>query len=301
LRHRRLIETIGNTPLVEMPRLSPRPGIRFFAKLEGVNPSGSLKDRIALKMIEAAEERGELAPGKTIIEATSGNTGISLAMIARIKGYPIKVVMPDNVSRERTLVMRAFGAEVIHTDGAKYTDGAIELAERLAAKDSAYFAAAQFSNPDNPLAHYETTGPEILRDLPEVGVFVAGTGTGGTLAGVGRFLKERRPEAKVICVEPPPGDLVEGLHTLEGFLPAVFDMNVVDRRIVIGSSTAFAAACELAEVEGIFAGPSSGAVLAAARIVAEDYERGYFALLMGDGGWKYLSTGMWAPRFPQAK
>jgi cysteine synthase B len=301
LRHCRLIETIGNTPLVEMPHLSPRPGIRFFAKLEGVNPSGSLKDRIALKMIEEAEKRGDLTPGKTIIEATSGNTGISLAMIARIKGYPIKVVMPDNVSRERTLVMRAFGAEVILTDGARYTDGAIELAERLAAKDTSYFAAAQFSNPDNPLAHYETTGPEILHDLPEVDVFIAGTGTGGTLAGVGRLLKERRPQAKVICVEPPPGDLVEGLHTLEGFLPAVFDMNVVDRRIIIDSSTAFAAACELAEVEGVFAGPSSGAVLAAARVVAEDYERGDFALLMGDGGWKYLSTGMWAPRFPQAK
>jgi cysteine synthase B len=275
--------------------------MRFFAKLEGVNPSGSLKDRIALKMVEEAEKRGELAPGKTIVEATSGNTGISLAMIARIKGYPAKVVMPDNVSRERTLVMRAFGADVILTDGARYTDGAIELADKLAAEDGSYFAAGQFSNPDNPLAHYETTGPEILRDLPEVDVFVAGVGTGGTLAGVGRFLKERRPQSQVICVEPPPGDLIEGLHTLEGFVPAVFDMKVVDRRVVVGSAAAFAAAGELAEMEGIFAGPSSGAVLAAARIVARDYERGDFALLMGDGGWKYLSTGMWAPRFPEAK
>ncbi|MDI6857930.1 MAG: cysteine synthase family protein [Dehalococcoidia bacterium] len=301
MRHCRLVETIGNTPLVELPRLSPRPGIRFFAKLEGVNPSGSLKDRIALKMIEEAEKRGELVPGKTIIEATSGNTGISLAMIARVKGYPVKVIMPDNVSKERTLVMKAFGAEVILTDGAKYTDGALELLEKLTAADGSYFSTSQFSNPDNPLAHYETTGPEILRDLPEVDVFVAGTGTGGTLAGVGRFLKERRPQAKVICVEPPPGDLVEGLHSLEGFLPEVFDMDVVDRRVVIDSSTAFAAARELAETEGIFAGPSSGAVLAAARIVADEYERADFALLMGDGGWKYLSTGMWAPRFPQAK
>jgi cysteine synthase B len=297
----RLIDLIGNTPLVGMPRLSPRPGIRFFAKLEGQNPSGSLKDRIALFMIEQAEKRGDLRPGMTILEATSGNTGVSLAMIARIKGYPIRVVMPDNVSRERTLVMRAFGAEVIHTDGAKYTDGAIELASQLAAEDSSYFLTSQFSNADNPLAHYETTGPEILRDLADIDVFVAGTGTGGTISGVGRYLKAHKPGTKVICVEPPPDELIEGLHTLEGFRPAVLDLSVVDERVVVNQADSFAAAREMTETEGIFAGPSSGAVLHAARVFAERYEKGNFALLVGDGGWKYLSTGLWAPRFPQAK
>ena len=214
----RLIELIGNTPLVEMPSLCPRKGIRFFAKLEGQNPSGSLKDRIARYMIERAEERGQLRRGMTILEATSGNTGVSLSLMARLKGYPVKIVMPENVSIERTLVMRAFGAEVIHTDGAKYTDGAIDLASRMADDDASYFLTSQFDNADNPIAHYETTGPEIFRDLPDVDAFIAGTGTGGTLAGVGRYLKERRPSVKVVCVEPKPGELIEGLHTLEGVL-----------------------------------------------------------------------------------
>ena len=291
----RLVELIGNTPLVEMPSLSPRPGIRFFAKLEGQNPSGSLKDRIALYMVERAEERGQLRPGMTILEATSGNTGVSLSMIARIKGYPVKIVMPDSVSIERTLVMRAFGAEVIHTEGAKYTDGAIDLASRMADDDSSYFLTSQFDNADNPLAHYETTGPEILRDLPDVDAFIAGTGTGGTLAGVGLYLKERRPEAKVICVEPKPTELIEGLHCLVGFSPGVFDETVVDEHIIVSADDAFAATREMAQSEGIFAGVSAGAVLCAARALAERVERGNFALLIGDGGWKYLSTGIWAP------
>jgi len=294
LLYNRLVELIGNTPLVEMPSLSPRPGIRLFAKLEGQNPSGSLKDRIALYMVERAEERGDLRPGMTILEATSGNTGVSLSMIARIKGYPIKVVMPDSVSIERTLVMRAFGAEVIHTEGAKYTDGAIDLASRMADDDSNCFLTSQFDNADNPLAHYETTGPEILRDLPDVDAFIAGTGTGGTLAGVGRFLKERRPQVKVVCVEPKPTELIEGLHCLVGFLPGVFDEAVVDERTVVSADDAFAATREIAHSEGIFAGVSTGAVLCAARSLAERVERGNFVLLMGDGGWKYLSTGIWA-------
>jgi [CysO sulfur-carrier protein]-thiocarboxylate-dependent cysteine synthase len=289
-----LIDLIGNTPLVEMPSLSPRPGIRFFAKLEGQNPGGSLKDRIALYMVERAEERGELRPGMTIIEATSGNTGVSLAMIARIKGYPIKVVMPENVSIERTLVMRAFGADVIHTDGAKYTDGAIELANRMAEDDTSYFPTSQFNNADNPLAHYQTTGPEIFRDLPEVDAFIAGTGTGGTLAGVGRYLKERCPHVKVICVEPKPGELIEGLHTMEGFTPGVFDEAVVDERAIVSAEDAFAATREMADREGILAGVSAGAVLQAARKLADGFERGNFVLLVGDGGWKYLSTGLWS-------
>lgn len=296
-----LIDTIGKTPLVEMPRLAPRPGIRFFAKLEGQNPSGSLKDRIALFMIERAEKRGDLRPGMTVLEATSGNTGVSLAMIARIKGYPAKVVMPDNVSRERTLVMRAFGAEVIHTPGERYTDGAIELAAQMAADSPSHFLASQFSNPDNPLAHYETTGPEILGDLPEVDAFLAGIGTGGTLSGVGHYLKERREGVKVFSVEPPPGELIEGLHTLEGFQPPVLDLSLIDERIIVSSEDAFAATRELAQREGIFAGVSSGAVLHAARKVAEGFEKGNFVLLLGDGGWKYLSTGLWAPQVAPEK
>jgi cysteine synthase len=230
----------------------------------------------------------------TILEATSGNTGVSLSMIGRIKGYPVKIVMPDSVSIERTLVMRAFGAEVVHTPGALYTDGAIDLANRLADDDPGYFLTCQFDNSDNPLAHYESTGPEILRDLPEVDAFIAGTGTGGTLAGVGRFLKERRPKVKVICVEPKPGELIEGLHTTEGFLPGVFDQQVIDENSVVGADQAFAATRDLADSEGIFAGPSAGAVLCAARSLAEKVERGNFVLLVGDGGWKYLSTGLWS-------
>ncbi len=298
--YNRLIDLIGNTPLVEMPSLSPRPGIRFFAKLEGQNPGGSLKDRIALYMVEHAEKRGDLRPGMTILEATSGNTGVALAMIARIKGYPIQVVMPENVSIERRLVMGAFGAEVILTDGAKYTDGAIDLANRMASDDPNCFLTCQFDNADNPLAHYETTGPEIIRDLPEVDAFVAGTGTGGTLAGVGRYLKERRPQAKIVCVEPKPGELIEGLHTLDGFLPAVFDEHVIDQRTIVSAEDAFAATRELADREGIFAGVSAGAVLQAARSIADGFERGNFVLLVGDGGWKYLSTGLWSGRSKSA-
>jgi cysteine synthase len=294
LLYSRLVELIGNTPLVEMPSLSPRPGIRLFAKLEGQNPSGSLKDRIALYMVERAEERGDLRPGMTLLEATSGNTGVSLSMIARIKGYPTKIVMPDSVSIERTLVMRAFGAEVIHTDGAKYTDGAIDLAQRMADDNGSYFLTSQFDNADNPLAHYETTGPEILRDLPDIDAFIAGTGTGGTLAGVGRYLKERRPQVKVICVEPKPTELIEGLHCLVGFLPGVFDESVIDEHAIVNADDAFAATREITNSEGIFAGVSTGAVLCAARSLAERVERGNFVLLMGDGGWKYLSTGLWA-------
>jgi len=292
--YNRLVELIGNTPLVELPSLSPRPGIRFFAKLEGQNPGGSLKDRIALYMVERAEQRGDLRKGMTLLEATSGNTGVALAMIARIKGYAIKVVMPGNASIERTLVMRAFGAEVIHTDGSKYTDGAIDLANRMVADDGSYFLTCQFDNADNPLAHYETTGPEILRDLPEVDAFIAGTGTGGTLAGVGRYLKERKPSVKVYCVEPRPGELIEGLHTLQGFSPGVFDEGVVDDYVVVGAEEAFEATRELARSEGVFAGVSAGAVVQAARTVESRFERGNFVLLVGDGGWKYLSTGLWS-------
>ncbi len=295
-----LIEAIGNTPLVELQRLSPKPGVRFFAKLEGQNPTGSLKDRIAKYMIEAAERSGELTPERVILEPTSGNTGISLAMICRLKGYRLKVVMPESVSEERAQLLLAFGAEIVYSEGLKGTNGSIVVAQEMAAEDATYFMPYQYGNEANPRAHYETTGPEILRDLPEVDVFVAGLGTGGTLTGVGHFLKEQRPEVKVVACVPHPGDLVQGLRSLdEGFIPPVLDESVLDGKIVIDSRTSFAATKELTQAEGIFAGISSGAVLRTAQRVAERLERGNIVLLLADGGWKYLSTSLWSKEYEE--
>ncbi|MCH8902211.1 MAG: cysteine synthase family protein, partial [Chloroflexi bacterium] len=286
-----LIEAIGNTPLVELARLSPKPGVRLFAKLEGQNPTGSVKDRIAKYMIEAAERSGELTKDRVILESTSGNTGISLAMICRLKGYQLKVVLPESVSEERTQLLRAFGAEIIYSDGLKGTNGAIVVAQEIAASDPNYLLLYQYGNEANPLAHYETTGPEILRDLPEVDVFVAGLGTGGTLTGVGRYLKERLPDVKIVACVPHPGDLVQGLRSLdEGFIPPVLDESLLDGKIVVDSRTSFAATKELTEVEGIFAGISSGAVLRTAQRAAERLDKGNVVLLLADGGWKYLPT-----------
>ncbi|MGB6836643.1 MAG: cysteine synthase family protein [Dehalococcoidia bacterium] len=292
--YRNLIDAIGNTPIVELGRLSPSPGVRFFAKLEGQNPAGSLKDRIARYMIEAAEHSGELTPDRVVLEPTSGNTGIALAMICRIKGYRVVAVMPDNMSEERAMLLRAFGAEVVYSEGAKGTNGAIVVAQEMAARDSTYFMPNQYGNRANPRAHYETTGPEILRDLPDIDVFVAGLGTGGTLTGVGRYLKEHKPGVKVVACVPRPGDLVQGLRSLEeGFIPDVFDESVLDGKVLVDSQTAFAGARELTEQEGIFAGISSGAVLRAAQEVARGLESGNVLLLLADGGWKYLSTSLW--------
>ncbi len=290
-----LIEAIGNTPLVELPRLSPKPGVNLFAKLEGQNPTGSVKDRIAKYMIEAAERSGELTPDRVVFEPTSGNTGISLAMICRLKGYRLKVVMPESVSEERAQLLRAFGAEIVYSEGIKGTNGSIVVAQEMAASDPTYLMPYQYGNEANPKAHYETTGPEILRDLPEVDVFVAGLGTGGTLTGVGHYLKERRPDVKVVACVPHPGDLVQGLRSLdEGFIPPVLDESVLDGKIVVDSPTSFAATKELTQQEGIFAGISSGAVLRTAQRVAERLERGNVVLLLADGGWKYLSTELWS-------
>jgi cysteine synthase len=292
--YRNLIDAIGNTPVVELGRLSPGPGVRLFAKLEGQNPAGSLKDRVARYMIEAAEQSGDLTPDRIVLEATSGNTGIALAMFCRIKGYRVTAVMPDNMSEERAMLLRAFGAEVVYSEGAKGTNGAIVVAEEMAARDSTYFMPNQFGNPANPRAHYETTGPEILRDLPDIDVFVAGLGTGGTLTGVGRYLKEHKPGVKVVACVPRPGDLVQGLRSLdEGFIPDVFDESVIDEKVLVDSESAFAGARDLAEKEGIFAGISSGAVLRAAQEVVRDLESGNVLLLLADGGWKYLSTDVW--------
>ena len=290
-----IIEAIGNTPLVELQRLSPSKDVRFFAKLEGQNPTGSVKDRIAKYMIEAAERSGELTPDRTVLEPTSGNTGISLAMICRLKGYKLKVVMPESVSVERTQLLKAFGAEIVYSDGLKGTNGSIAVAQEMAAQEPNYFMPYQYGNEANPRAHYETTGPEILRDLPETDVFVAGLGTGGSLTGVGHYLKEQRPGVKIVACVPHPGDLVQGLRSLdEGFIPPVLDESVLDGKIVVDSPTSFAATKELTQQEGIFAGISSGAVLRTAQRVAERLDHGNIVLLLADGGWKYLSTELWS-------
>ncbi len=295
---RDIVEAVGNTPLVELARLSPKPSIRIFAKLEGNNPTGSLKDRIAKAMIEAAERSGQLTPDKTILEPTSGNTGIALAMIARRKGYRITVVVPENVTVERRQLLELYGAEIAFSDPARGTNGSIELAQKMA-RDPKYFMPYQYGNPANPQAHYETTGAEILRDLPEVNVFIAGLGTGGTLMGVGRRLKEHNPKVRVIAVEPHPGDLVQGLRSLdEGFIPPILDLNLLDGKVIVDSRCAFAATKDLMRREGIFAGVSSGAALHCAIRVARRMERGNIVVLLADGGWKYVSLGVWQKDLP---
>jgi cysteine synthase len=294
--YRSVLELIGNTPLVEMRRLSPRPGIHLYAKLEGQNPTGSVKDRIAKYMIEAAEARGELKPGDTILEPTSGNTGIGLAMIGRVKGYRVVCVMPESVSEERTFLLRAYGAEIIYTPGELGSNGAIAKAKEIVeANPGKYYFPYQYGNEANPRAHYETTGPEILRDLPEVTVFVAGLGTGGTLTGTGRYLKEKKPGVKVIAAAPHPGDLVQGLRALEeGFIPPVFDETVLDGKIVVDSRSSFAMSKELTQKEGLFVGISCGAVVKAALKAAERLEgEQHIVCLLADGGWKYLSSNLW--------
>jgi cysteine synthase B len=296
--YRSMLDLIGNTPLVELQKLSPSPSVRFFAKLEGQNPTGSVKDRIAKAMIEAAERDGRLTPGCTILEPTSGNTGVSLAFVAKLKGYKVKVVMPDNMSPERTQLLRAYGAEIVYSDGARGTNGSIVVAQEMAAADPSLVLIYQYGNEANPGAHYETTGPEILRDLPEIDVFVAGLGTGGTLTGTARYLKEHKPGVKIMAAAPHPGDRVQGLRSLdEGFIPPVLDQSLLDGRIVVDSKNSFAATKELMEAEGIFAGVSGGAVLRAAQRVASRMERGNIVLLLADGGWKYLSSNLWTTEY----
>ncbi|HLA92585.1 MAG TPA: cysteine synthase family protein [Actinomycetota bacterium] len=301
MRYPDVLDAIGDTPLVGLPSMSPRPEVRLWAKLEGQNPTGSTKDRIAKAMVEAAEASGELTPDKTILEPTSGNTGIALAMVARRKGYRLTVVIPDNASEERISLLELFGAEVVSSPGDKGTNGSIDVARRLA-KDQRYFMPFQYGNPANPLAHEEGTGEEIVRDLPEVTHFVAGLGTGGTLTGVGRRLHRHDPGIKVIAAEPELGDLVYGLRSLDdGFVPPIFDETLLDRKFLVSSSDSLRATRELTEREGIFAGISSGAVLHVARRVAADLERGEVVCLLADGGWKYLSTQAWAPEIERAE
>ena len=299
-----LLNTIGKTPLVELRNMSPKRGIQIYAKLEGQNPTGSVKDRIAKRMIEAAEQDGSLNKRITILEPTSGNTGISLAFVARLKGYKVKVVMPDNVSPERTQLLQAYGAEIVYSDGSYGTNGAIEVAKEMMeqAKDNDYFMPYQYGNEANPGAHYETTGSEIIADLPGVDVFVAGLGTGGTLMGVGRRLKEHRSSIKVMAVAPEHDEAIQGLRDLEeGFVPPILDLALLDSRIMAGTMDAFRGTQELLRQEGIFAGISSGSVIWAAMRTAERMEKGKIVCLLADGGWKYLSTGLWNKDLEQMK
>ena len=294
MRSRNLIEAIGDTPLVELPALSPSPSVRIFAKLEGNNPTGSVKDRIARAMVQAALDDGVLSPDRTILEPTSGNTGISLAMVAQRLGYRFAAVMPDNVSPERGWLLAAYGAEIIYSPGEKGSNGSIEAAQELAARDDRYLMLYQYGNAANPKAHYETTAPEIIRDLPEVTHFVAGLGTGGTLMGVGRRLREFNPAVQIIAAAPEPDDRIQGLRSLEeGFVPPILDLSQLDGRIMVSGEESFRKTAELLRKEGVFAGVSSGAALAAAQRVAARAGEANIVCLFADGGWKYLSAGIW--------
>ena len=297
-----LTKVVGRTPLVRIDRLSPKAGVHIWAKLEGFNPTGSVKDRVALFMVEEAERSGRLSPGDMLLEPSSGNTGIALAMIARVKGYGCTIVMPENVSLERRQLLDIYGAEIVLSPGEDGSNGAIRRAERMVAESPDKFTMLfQYENPMNPEAHYRTTGPEILADVPKIDVFVAGLGTGGTLTGAGRFLKERRPGVKVVAVEPPAGELVQGLRSLEeGYVPPVFDPTVLDSKILIRNRESLIWLRRLAEEEGIFAGISSGACVAGAVRMAERMDAGNIVALLPEGGWKYLSTGAWTGDLDEA-
>jgi len=293
-RYESILELIGNTPLVGLHALSPNPDVRIYGKLEGQNPGGSSKDRIALTMVEMAEREGKLHPGDTILEPSSGNTGIGLALVARLRGYELRVVLPENVSPERAQLLEIFGAEVVRSPGEEGSNGAIRMAEKLAADDPTQVFLFQYGNEANPLAHYAGTGPEILRDCPEIDVFVAGLGTSGTLMGVGRYLKEHKPGVQIIAVEPPAGELVQGLRSLdEGFVPPVFDPSVLDRKLIVRPRESIQWTRRLLDDCGVFAGISSGAAVAGAVKAAGSMESGTVVTLLPDGGWKYLSSGAW--------
>jgi cysteine synthase len=302
MRYEDLADAIGNTPLVGLPRLSPKPGVRLWAKLESQNPTGSVKDRIARQMVDDAEKTGRLASGATLLEPSSGNTGIALALVARVRGYGLVVVMPENTSVERRHILESYGATVVFSPADEGSNGSIRMAERLAGEHPDWVMLYQYGNPANADAHYETTGPEIWRDLPEVTHFVAGLGTTGTLMGVGRFLKEQRPGIQIVAAEPEFGDLVYGLRNLdEGFVPPIFDPDLLDRRIKVNSADALRRTRELVSVEGVFAGISSGAVLHVALRVADGIDHGDIVVLVADGGWKYLSTGAYGPDLERAE
>ncbi len=291
-----VLDMIGNTPMVDVSNLSPNPDVRILGKMEGQNPFGSVKDRIAKAMIEAGERSGELRPGQTIVEPSSGNTGIALAAIARLKGHPIKILMPTSVSIERRQMLEVFGAEIILTPGEEGSNGAVARARALAAEHPEWYFPYQYANDANPRAHYEGTGPEIYRDVPEITHFVAGLGTSGTLMGVGRYLKERDPRIQLIAVEPPLGERVEGLRNIgEGYIPPVFEewngQELLDRKRVVRPRESIEWTRRLVQECGVFAGISAGAAMAGAAKVAGEIDHGTIVFIVCDAGWKYLSTG----------
>ena len=289
-----VLDLIGQTPLVELPRLSPRPEVRLYAKLEGANPTGSTKDRVALAMIEAAEASGELESGRSLLEPTSGNTGISLAMVAKLKGYPLTCVMPENAPEQRRRLLRIYGAEIIDSPAAEGSNGSVRLALELAERDPKLFMPFQYANEANPRAHYEGTGSEIAEALDRVDVLVAGLGTGGTLMGAGERVRESFPDVVVAAAEPLPGDPVMGLRSLDdGYVPPILDVGKLDRKLLVSNAESVAGLRALVDREGIFAGISSGAVVHVARRLAEELDEGAVVCILADGGWKYLSADFW--------
>jgi cysteine synthase B len=289
-----LLELVGDTPLVELTHLSPKPAVRLYAKLEGQNPTGSIKDRIALAMIEAAEAAGELEPGRELLEPTSGNTGIALALVAKLKGYPLTCVLPENATEERRQLLRLYGAKIVESPGAEGSNGAVRLALKLAEREPRYFMPFQYANDANPRAHYEGTGAEIAAALDRVDVLVAGLGTGGTLMGAGARLRESFPDVVVAAAEPLPGDPVMGLRSLDdGYVPPILDVAKIDRKLLVSNEDAVEGLRLLLDEEGILAGVSSGAVVHVARRLAAELEEGVVVCILPDGGWKYLSAGFW--------
>ena len=289
-----ILGLIGSTPLVELERLSPSSSVRLYAKLEGQNPTGSIKDRVAKAMIDSAEATGGLEPGRRLLEPTSGNTGISLALVAKLGGYPLTCVMPANVTEERRRLLRLYGAEIVESPPDEGSNGAVRVALELAERDPSYFMPFQYANEANPLAHYEGTGAEIASALDRVDVFVAGLGTGGTLMGAGERLREAFPEIVVAAAEPLPGDAVMGLRSLEdGYVPPILDVSKLDRKLLVSNQEAVAGLRALLEREGIFGGVSSGAVVHAARKLADELDEGVVVCVLADGGWKYLSADFW--------
>jgi cysteine synthase B len=289
-----IVESIGHTPLVELKRLSPKPGVRIYAKLEAYNPTGSVKDRVAKSLIESAEADGAIGPGQTILEPTSGNTGISLAMICQRKGYPLKVVMPDNVTTERTQLLHMYGAEIVYSPGQQGSNGAVAMALEMAEGDASYYMPYQYGNEANPRAHYDGTAVEILEELDDVAAFVGGLGTGGTLMGNGRRLKEENPDTLVVAAEPLQGELVQGLRSLDdGYIPPIIDLALLDRKIFVSNRDAVVWTKKLLEEEGLFLGVSSGAIARIAVRVAEKLDDGNVVFVAPDDGWKYLSSGVY--------
>jgi cysteine synthase len=289
-----LLGLIGRTPLVELQRLSPSTRVRLYAKLEGQNPSGSIKDRIALAMIEAAEATGELQPGRALLEPTSGNTGISLALVARLKGYPLTCVLPENATEERKRLLGLFGADVIESPGAEGSNGAVRLALELAEQDSSWFMPFQYANDANPRAHYEGTGAEIAEALDRVDVLVAGLGTGGTLMGAGERLRESFPDVVVAAAEPLPGDPVMGLRSLaDGYVPPILDVDKLDRKVLVSNAESIAGLRALIEREAVFGGVSAGAVVHVGRRLAAELDEGVVVCVLADAGWKYLTADFW--------